>query len=167
MSTEPKNWASEFGSYPEFQRFKSQGAMMTVEVEARGLNEALKGMAEAGEDMQTEVRRVAFELLARIAKRTPVRTGRLRNSFHVVPPGSDSDTYVYSDDQGHSFDGALADPHTGPFEALVGTNVIYALAIEAGHSRQAPQGMVAISVAEMSGALEAKLQAALDAAVKG
>lgn len=163
MSTDPKNWAAEFPRYPDFQRFQAQGAWMTVTVEAKGLNDILMRLADGGEDMQRKVMEVSLELLARIARRTPVKTGRLRNSFHVVPPGSDSDSFDYEDNAGHPFSGNLTEGlPTGPFEALVGTNVLYALSIEAGHSRQAPNGMVAVSVAELRGALEAKLQEAID-----
>jgi hypothetical protein len=162
MSTEPKNWAAEFPNYPAFQRAQSADAAVTVEMNLTGLNDTLNQLVGLGELGQEALLSIALELLRRISMRTPVKTGRLRNSFHLVEPGQ-TDSYQYNNDLGQTFDGTLSEEGApGPLEVLVGTNVLYALAIEAGHSRQAPQGMVAISVAEMQGALEAKLQALID-----
>lgn len=156
--SEPRNWASEFGTYPQFQRWQAAGAAEGVEIEMRELQDLFGWLAEAGLAIQEEILKHAFEAERRIAMRTPVKTGRAKNSWHTVKPG-ESDSYTYQDDHGNTFDGTLQDGHAGPFEAIVGSNVIYMIALEAGHSRQAPNGMVAITLAELSGALEARLEA--------
>lgn len=152
---DPSAWQAGFPTYQEFQRFQAGNAALSVEAEVTDINRVLKQLAGLHALSQRALVEVGLELLRRIALKTPVKTGRLRNSFHLVPPGQ-PDAYVYQDDIGSTFEGTLHET-PGPMEALVGTNVVYAVAIEGGHSRQAPQGMVAISVAEMRGALDAKL----------
>ena len=113
-------------------------------------------------DIEEEIRRLALSLLVRVKARTPVLTGRLQNSWHTVLPG-EHDTYVYSNNLGQTFDGSMGVSAEDGLvvEGFVGTNVPYAIYIEAGHSRKAPTGMLAISVAEMTGELEAAVERAL------
>jgi len=157
--TEPKNWASEFPKYADFQRFQAAGAAASIEFDMRGMNELLSGLWISGNLMEEELKKIAFEMLARIAARTPVKTGRARNSWHVIGP-NEQDSYSYSDDQGHAFDGSTGDA-AGPLEAIVTSNVPYMLSLEAGHSRQAPHGMVAVTIAEFHDALNARVEAIL------
>ena len=93
-----------------------------------------------------------LEHVRRVQMRTPVRTGRARNSYHAVLPGT-RDTFMYQDRAGRTFDGSLG-ISTGPAEAAAGSNVNYFLQLEAGSSRQAPQGMVAVTLKEMTSELE-------------
>lgn len=148
-------------------RLASGEALLRVEFETERFNESLKEYVNVfRRDLEETIRVVSLELLSRIQRRTPVATGRLRNSFHAVMPG-ETDTYVYADNRGRTFWGAL-DEHSHAqddnevIEAVVGTNVPYALFIEAGHSRQAPNGMVAISRAEMASVFEAMIEKALE-----
>jgi len=138
---------------------RSTSGLIWVEVNIDGLNETLARWAEAlGRDVQDAVVTVSLELLARIQMRTPVDTGRARNSWHVVLPGQ-PDSYTYTDSHGQSFDGMLRTiTPPGPFQAVVGTNVAYMVYLEAGSSRQAPAGMVSVSLVEMRGALEAQIR---------
>jgi hypothetical protein len=158
MSTDPRNWASEFGTYKDFQAWQAAGARGHVEIELGELQDLFGWLTEAGLHIEEELLKHAFEFLRRVQVRTPVRTGRARNSWHLIKPESE-DLYQYTDNHGTSFDGTLSDGHTDPLEAVVGSNVPYMIALEAGHSRQAPNGMVAITLAELSGALEARLEA--------
>lgn len=157
MTTEPKNWASEFPRYSDFQRFQAAAATESLHWDLTAFNALLQDLVRVGEDMERELLKIALEIERRVAMRTPVRTGRARNSWHTIPPNS-QDSYVYSDDLGHSFDGALGEA-TGPLEAIVGTNVEYMISLEAGHSRQAPHGMLGITLAEFQGAFQARLAA--------
>ena len=75
--------------------------------------------------------------------------------------GSLTPTSIIPASLGGAFQSAGENTTVGVVEAWVGTNVEYAIYIEAGHSRKAPQGMVAISVAEMTGALERAVEQAL------
>jgi hypothetical protein len=145
----------------------SQSAGVWVEVETRQLNEKLGRFLEVLQrDASQTVRTVALELLRRIQMRTPVDTGRCKNSFHMVQPGTPVDVFAYADNHGKGFDGSLSDASTGDTEAVVGTDVEYAIFLERGHSRQAPYGMVALSVAELTGALEAKMQQVIQQAAR-
>lgn len=148
------------------ERLRSDQAGVRVVLETERFNAALTQFITATRGhIRFELTALALQLNTRIKYRTPVRTGRLRNSFHAVLPGS-SDTYFYSDLHGKSFNGVLyehprAQDDDQAIEAVVGTNVDYAIYIEAGHSRQAPNGMVAVSLAEMAGALEAAVEKAM------
>ena len=154
---------------PELGRLVSGQAALRVEIEVERFNLALTAYVnEFHREVEQTVRQVSNELLYRIRRRTPVDTRRLQNSFHAVMPG-EIDTYTYTDDLGRSFDGTLTEhPHAEntdeTIEAIVGTNVPYAIYIEAGHSRQAPNGMVAISRAEMASTLEALVARAIGGA---
>ena len=120
-----------------------------------------------GIDTVDTVKSQALDLLKRIQLKTPRDTHRLVRSFHAVLPGQVDSSFPYTDKSGKAFDGALhVSPKNGPdvVEAAVGTNVKYGPVIEAGHSRQAPNGMVAISVAEMTGQLDAAMTTAIIAA---
>jgi len=139
------------------------GAATRLEFNAELFNAAMQEYVETfRKNAEFEIQNLALELLTKVERRTPVATGRLQNSFHVIMPG-ETDSYQYEDHQGHSFDGVLHDhPHAElsdtVIEAVVGSNVPYALRVEAGSSKQAPQGMMAISVAEMMGKLEAAVE---------
>lgn len=126
-------------------------------------------------DIPKAVLKIAEELLKRIQARTPVKTGRAKNSFHIIPPNSPSDPFgQYRDNRGRFYWGKTENS-TGPNQAFVDSNVQYILALEAGHSKQAPAGMIGVSVLEMLGKLEKELDVilgknwkkALDAAVPG
>jgi hypothetical protein len=145
-----------------------QRGVVQVDIDLYRYNAALtKFLLTFSNNMAKVVRAHALELLSRVQQRCPVRTGRLRASMHAVMPNSSSDRYSYTDKQGHGFDGSLEGARTGPLEAAVGTNVIYAPAMESGGSRQAPNGMFAVSVREMAGELEQEIARELGAAWQG
>ena len=136
----------------------SARAAEQVEAELKRFNAKLAAYVKAFEadTLQTSVR-TAFEVEGRLKERTPVDTGRARASWHVVLPGQ-SDSYTYSDNRGRSFDGTLSEA-AGPWEALVGSNVRYMLPLEAGHSQQAPQGMVRVTLREMRDEMRTAIKA--------
>ena len=90
-----------------------------------------------------------FEFQAAVQLKTPVRTGRAKNSWHTIPPGTAADAYQYRDNHGNTFNGSLLDGATGPMEIKVGSNVEYMLPLEGGHSKQTPGGMVRVTLREM------------------
>lgn len=160
---------------PSGARMPSGIAGLRVDLDIAAFNKSLdRYVSTLGPDVVEAVKKLALELLRRIQMKTPTRTGRLKASFHAVLPG-EQDRYRYQDLKGHSFDGSTGLTAQGAslrdwimggtnvtIEAIVGTNVDYAIFIEAGHSRKAPNGMVAISVAEMTGALDQAVEAALN-----
>lgn len=106
----------------------------------------------------------ALDFEAACKQKAPIDTGRFHNSIHTVSAYKSSDSYTYRDNLGNSFDGTLNNipvTHGDVFVATVGTNVDYAIFLEAGHSRQAPQGVFGITLLEKKGALEAAIQSQL------
>jgi hypothetical protein len=148
----------------ELQQYKAQGAAMFVEFDLKGINQKFAQLVDAGVLMQDDLVKYTAELFKRIVMRTPVRTGRAKNSWHWLPPNTPNDDYTYTVPAGPhvpepiTYDGSLSGVKTGPWDAVVGSNVEYMLSLEAGHSRQAPQGMVSISLLELSGALAKTLE---------
>jgi hypothetical protein len=71
---------------------------------------------------------VAEDLFERIVDRTPVSSGRLRDAWTLT---KESDTH-----------------------AVIENPLVYAQSIEHGHSKQAPSGMVAISILEVEAEYE-------------
>lgn len=69
-------------------------------------------------------RAVGLDMFGRIVKRTPVDTGRLRNNWQITPR-----------------------VNLGQ-RLFITNNLPYAKPIEDGHSKQAPQGMVKVTVSE-------------------
>jgi len=127
---------------------RSVAGAIGVSVALDALDAAMEAhVQETFQDAEDMIGSLALELLGRIQARTPVDTGRALNSWHAVMPG-ESDAYTYKDGNGKSFDGSIG-VTAGPLEAWVGSNVDYMIYLEVGHSRQAPAGMVAVSVLEL------------------
>jgi phage gpG-like protein len=121
-------------------------------------NAAMKRYADnVNQSLPNVILRAARKLEENIRAGTPIDTGRARNSWHTVRPGK-TDSYSYSDFNGKSFDGSLG-VTAGKTTAIVGSNVPYMGALEDGHSRQAPAGMVKINVAKMRGEVAAMVRA--------
>lgn len=104
------------------------------------------------------VRRAAVDLHDRIVRRTPVDTGRARASWSMsldtiqgagdVGSGTTSTVPVVNP-------AVLADLKRDPYRVVwIFNNVNYILALENGHSKQAPAGMVAISREEVEGEID-------------
>jgi len=96
------------------------------------------------------VEKIGNDLLAKIVKRTPVDTGRMRSSWAVSL--SEPSGYM-PDKEGPFFDAQFPTtigPITGKTTLWIVSNLVYAEPLENGHSKQSPQGMVKISVAEVA-----------------
>lgn len=99
------------------------------------------------------IRLIALDLYSRITKRTPVDTGRARAGWAIsvnapsnyVPPEGTAVQLVQSDLSGFNLDQVI----------YIVNNVNYIVYLEDGTSKQAPAGMVAISMAEIEAELEA------------
>jgi hypothetical protein len=117
-------------------------------------------------DLEVIIRKIAIDLLTKIVLRTPVDTGRARASWNLSAGEPDESTAPDGVRLSASTAAALAlstrknVQNAKPFSELIWiTNGLpYILALEYGHSRQAPAGMVEVSIAE----LEAELQAEID-----
>jgi hypothetical protein len=124
----------------------------------------------------TVAKRVAFDLFGRIVRRTPVLTGRARASWTITTNGpGNGDTTPNITVQGpfsKAIVGRAIKVAVNAFQmqrltALqvnqgdtiwISNNVPYIVALEEGHSRQAPAGMVALSVEEVNIKMSALVQ---------
>lgn len=117
----------------------------------KGKDRVVEGIRERANKL---VRGVALEGAARLIQRTPVDTGRARGNWNVAVGEIDpTHSMDFEDPQGSAaLQGAQA-VILGEFEAgdrLYLTNSLpYVPELERGHSKQAPQGMVAVTASEM------------------
>lgn len=96
-------------------------------------------------------RRVTLGLKEKIERRTPVDTGRLRGSW-AVSEGSPSS---FLPAEGAAGIGPVQASFSDPFaSSYITSNLPYTVKVEFGYSKQAPAGMVRISMAEMITELE-------------
>lgn len=133
----------------------------------------LDGMQEAIDELDEKsnmlVRALALEGISRIVLRTPVRTGRARGNWHLSkgsPVRSVDDPSSYSEPEGEG--GASLPPVSAGAgqeavergrtklaafrigDTLYITNALpYIDALEDGHSQQAPNGMIALTVDDL------------------
>lgn len=98
------------------------------------------------------VRKIVFDVYRRIVKRSPVDTGRFRAnnqiSLNSLPPDS---VFQFGKNRGAIL--RKGQDVLKAFElgdtVFIYNNVVYALALEYGHSQQAPEGIYRISVQEL------------------
>ena len=86
-------------------------------------------------------RGTALSLFGRIVKRTPVDTGRLRGNWQAsinISPSGNGDTNYRTTVGGVKLGDSI----------YLTNNLPYANAIENGHSKQAPVGMVRVTIVE-------------------
>ena len=97
------------------------------------------------------VRKISLDLLTRIVRRSPVDTGRFRNNWMTSVGSMNSTTSEATDKSGAQ---AIARAEAALDQARAGDRVFlsnslpYARRLEYGHSKQAPGGMVRITVQE-------------------
>lgn len=127
---------------------------------ARAFSVELDREFEATEDeLRTVVRRIAFDGLSRIIDRTPVDTGRARGNWFVRVDGPGTDVTTTEDKDGGATiargSAVIADykNETGFPIISIYNNLPYIIRLEDGHSKQAPTGMVAVTVTELQAGL--------------
>jgi len=93
---------------------------------------------------------LVFEALSRLVQRTPVLTGRARSNWQVTI-GQPSESQVGIDTAtGTVTRGTAALAQLPPYQIVwISNNVPYIQKLEMGSSKQAPAGMVAVTVAEL------------------
>lgn len=105
----------------------------------------------------TVTQRLALEVFTGVVKRTPVDTGRARSGWQMaigeIPTGSPSSSA--SPPSTPSVQGI-----DGKRSVFIVNNVHYIVFLEAGHSRQAPSGMIAVTMAGIQGRIDAIIKAA-------
>lgn len=144
--------------------FKVKGVKET-KLELRALSEALDI------NMTTMIQKTIFDVLDGITSKNPVLTGRSRASWNVTLGKVDPSNLPAS---GFSVDGGIsigeissilnsrkAGLEIKPYAKYFITNSVeYIEALENGHSKRAPNGMVAITVSEFTKVVRAALKVA-------
>jgi hypothetical protein len=105
------------------------------------------------EQFVTFHRWVAMELLRRVVMKTPVDTGRARGNWQItIDTPADGETDVADRRGGRTVDAEGAKLGRVYFGCVVWltNNVAYIISLEGGWSDQAPAGMLALSLQEIS-----------------
>lgn len=128
---------------------------------------------KANGNLDLVVRKVSLDLFKRVIQKSPVDTGRFKGNWQVAIGSIPAGTLELSTDISHTDKGNERKRGSGARSSAAGTasinrataavlnlrageiiylvnNLDYARALEYGHSKQAPAGMVRISVAEYS-----------------
>ena len=102
-------------------------------------------------NLETVVKRVSFDVYNKAKKNTPVGTGRARGSWNISEEYAD----LSSLPQGQYPSGTsnAVGNISGKEEVHVSNNVEYIDVLDQGSSRQAPQGIVDITVAQVEAEL--------------
>lgn len=108
--------------------------------------------------METAVRKIALDVFSEVILKSPVDTGRFRGNW-MVSIGSIPTGTVEIDDKTGSVTIAKVQAETLNLKAgqtiYLVNNLPYALPLEYGHSGQAPQGMVRLTVQRYQPIVEA------------
>ncbi len=97
-------------------------------------------------------RAVALQILSGVVMKTPVDTGRARGNWQVTIGAPATSARLVADKAGAATISEGLGQLSGaqPFGVIhVGNNVAYIGKLEEGHSKQAPAGMLAITLAEV------------------
>lgn len=106
--------------------------------------------AKSGLDLATVVRKVTLDLFSRVVLRSPVDTGRFRANWNVSY-GQPNASVTTDTGQGRiqAEIGGVATSPVGSVSYLT-NGLPYARRLEYGYSKQAPAGMVRLTVREFS-----------------
>jgi hypothetical protein len=110
--------------------------------------------AKAEANADAAVRGVVLEVQSRLILRSPVDTGRFRGNWRYSV-GQAAEGTVETGGTSESPAPPPEPPVMGPGEGIgrvhfLANNLPYAMALERGHSMQAPQGLVALTVMEFA-----------------
>ncbi len=99
-------------------------------------------------------KKIALEALKRIVLKTPVDTGRCRGNWQVnlTTPGEGFDPEQFDKSGSGSLSNGMAviTSVKKPFQIIwISNNVPYVIYLEDGTSKQAPRGMVSLTVEEL------------------
>lgn len=116
--------------------------------------------AKAGADIETVGRKATFDLFKAVVMRSPVDTGRFRGNWFLSAGIANASTSGAPDKSGGSAISAASQALTTPLGGTVYfTNSLpYAVRLEYGYSKQAPSGMVRITVREFNQYVKAALK---------
>jgi hypothetical protein len=108
-------------------------------------------------NMDLVVRKVAFEMFSRVIQKSPVDLGRFKSSWLVSINAVASGDPGTIDKSGapslERVNAAVLELKAGDMISMV-SNLAYANRLEYGYSKQAPAGMVRITVGEFNGVVD-------------
>ena len=119
------------------------------------------------QDVATVHKKVALDLLSGVVKKTPVDTGRARASWKVglgtldpsvAPEGSGPPADAVIGAGEAKIENMDRRRSSSPPPVWITNSLPYIGALENGHSNQAPQGMVAVTAAEVKSDLASLLR---------
>jgi hypothetical protein len=109
------------------------------------------------DNADTVVRKIAFEMFGRVIQKSPVDTGRFKSSWMVsvnsIPSG---DPGIIDKSGAPSFaqvDAAVLEMKAGDTITMT-SSLAYARQLEFGWSKQAPAGMVRLTIGEFQGVVD-------------
>jgi len=116
-------------------------------------NKEIQDFAKTVPDKVTELqKKIVLEALRRLVQKTPVDTGRARGNWQVTignPAGGQLDT-TDADGQATIAAGLAAIAGLPDYQVVwISNNVDYIENLEHGHSQQAPEGMLSITIGEL------------------
>lgn len=129
-----------------------------IKIENKKFNADLQKILEKVDKKEVPnfLRKVAFALLSLIIKRNPVDTGRSRAGWY--PAASKLGIPKMANSSGEE-DGEYQEKLQGKKkEIIISNRVVYTQFLEYGHSKQAPSGMVRVSLREVSRKLKDKFR---------
>ena len=103
-------------------------------------------------EIKTVVQKISMEAFKRIILKSPVDTGRFRANWGVTIGQPRTGVTNATDKSGSSTQAAMVAGVTGwngDKSIFMVNNLPYSIALEYGHSKQAPGGMVRTTMAEM------------------
>ncbi|MDA8114991.1 MAG: HK97 gp10 family phage protein [Acidithiobacillus sp.] len=117
---------------------------------------ALQGFEKkAADQARIAVQKIAMEAFQRVIMRSPVDTGRFRANWGVSVGSPYAGVDINSFDPDGSVTAAKAmqavQAWNGQGDIFLCNNLPYSIVLEFGHSGQAPQGMVRLTITEMGG----------------
>lgn len=109
-------------------------------------------------EIEKTLKKIAFDLYRRIILKTPVDTGRARASWNISVGKPDLSVASEGSHPAPRITGNELDSIRSSFGARFSTiyitnNLSYVVFLEHGSSKQAPNGMVAISIQELKNSL--------------
>lgn len=89
-------------------------------------------------DVAKAIKGISFKILAGVIKKTPVDTGDAQNSWNITDDKIDTSTKS-----------KVRDEISGKKDVYITNSIHYISNLERGSSKQAPKGMVALTVNEL------------------
>lgn len=113
-----------------------------------------KFVNKAKVDTKTAVQKIAMEAFRRVIEKSPVDTGRFRANWGVMVGSPYAGVTDVTDKAGAATAAAMmaaVKGWNGQGSVYLCNNLPYSIPLEYGHSKQAPGGMVRVTIAEMGG----------------